>query len=381
MQEDREDLENKNVKLKYIKHMKKILLVFFVLLAIPALVLAQGEKKKALYFYSETCVHCKQVNEYFQKQGIYEKYDIQKIETSGPYNYEYLNDFFEAFGIPGEKRGVPAIFFENKVIIGGQPIIDSFEKEISQVEALEFPSPEAIKDSLQKDDRTVQSGNVSVAILVWAALVDAINPCAFAVLILLVATVASSKGKKESLYSGLLFSLSIFVSYFLMGLGIYKAIGFFNLPQIFSIVIGILAILIGLANLKDFFWYGKGFVMEVPFSWRPKMQAIIKRVTSPLGALGVGFVVSIFLLPCTSGPYLVILGLLAQKKEMARTISLLVLYNLIFILPMILITIGMYFGVRARRLEEWRQKNIRFLHLVGGAIMLFIGIYLVYVWI
>ena len=362
--------------------MKKILLVFFIFLAIPVLALAQGEKKKALYFYSETCVHCKQVNEYFQKEGIYEKYDIKKIETSGPYNYAYLNKFFEAFGIAEKERGIPAIFFEDKAIIGDKPIIESFVAEIGQAEASEFPDPEKISEFLQKNKKAGQpNGNISITILIWAALVDAINPCAFAVLILLVATVASSKGRRESLYSGLLFSLSIFVSYFLMGLGIYKAIGFFNLPQVFSIIIGVLAILIGLANLKDFFWYGKGFVMEVPFSWRPKMQAIIKRVTSPLGALGVGFVVSIFLLPCTSGPYLVILGLLAQKKEMARTISLLVLYNLIFILPMILITIGMYFGVRARRLEEWRQRNIRFLHLVGGAIMLFIGIYLVYVWI
>jgi len=187
--------------------------------------------------------------------------------------------------------------------------------------------------------------SVSLPVLFWAALVDAINPCAFAVLILLVATVISAKGKKEGLLSGLLFSLSVFISYFLMGLGIYKAIGAFNLPQIFSIVIGGLAVLIGLANLKDFFWYGKVFVMEVPFNWRPKMQAIIKRVTSPLGAMGAGFLVSLFLLPCTSGPYIVILGLLAQKEDLMRSITLLAIYNFIFILPMIVITVGMYFGI------------------------------------
>jgi glutaredoxin-related protein len=235
---DKEGLENKKIKLKYAKIMRRILLVFFIAIAIPILVLAQGEKKKALYFYSETCIHCKQVNEYFQKEGIYERYDIKKIETSGPYNYAYLNKFFESFGISEKERGIPAIFFEDKAIIGDQPIIDSFVEEIGRVEASEFPDPEKISDFLQKNKETEQSGgNISNAILIWAALVDAINPCAFDVLILLVATVASSKGRKESLYSGLLFSLSIFISYFLMGLGIYKAIGFFNLPQIFSIVI------------------------------------------------------------------------------------------------------------------------------------------------
>ena len=69
--------------------------------------------------------------------------------------------------------------------------------------------------------------------------------------------------------------------------------------------------------------------MEVPFSWRPKMKAIIGRVVSPLGALISGLLVSLFLLPCTSGPYVVILGLLAEKTDFVRTFTLLIFYNLI----------------------------------------------------
>ena len=339
-------------------------------------------KKKAVYFYSETCVHCEKVDRYFEEENVYELYDIEKIEASGPYNALYLNKFFDAFSVPADKRGFPAIFFQNKMILGDEPIINNFILEIEKVEAFESPTPEKVSEMLNVDENSSNSSaDVSLMVLIWAALVDAINPCAFAVLILLVATVISAKGRKGGLYSGLLFSLAIFISYFLMGLGLYKAIGFFNLPQIFSIVIGAIAIIIGLANLKDFFWYGKIFVMEVPFSWRPKMQSIIRNVTSPIGALGAGFLVSLFLLPCTSGPYIVILGLLAQKEDLMRTISLLFIYNLIFVLPMIVITIGMYFGIRARGLENWRQKNIRLLHLIAGTIMLFIGMYLIYTWI
>ncbi|MDO8240928.1 MAG: cytochrome c biogenesis CcdA family protein [Candidatus Moranbacteria bacterium] len=364
--------------------MKKLALVILILLSLPVFSFGQ-EKKKAVYFYSETCAHCKIVNDYFQANNIYDKYDIQKIEATGPYNIDYLNKFFDAFNVDAEKRGFPVIFFADKMIFGDQPIIKNFETEIGKIDASEFSTPENIKASLINKNDGIETekpvASVSLPVLFWAALVDAINPCAFAVLILLVATVISAKGKKEGLLSGLLFSLSVFISYFLMGLGIYKAIGAFNLPQIFSIVIGGLAVLIGLANLKDFFWYGKVFVMEVPFNWRPKMQAIIKRVTSPLGAMGAGFLVSLFLLPCTSGPYIVILGLLAQKEDLKRSISLLAIYNFIFILPMIIITIGMYFGIRAKRLENWRQQNIRLLHLIAGSIMLFIGAYLIYTWI
>lgn len=338
-------------------------------------------KKKAVYFYSETCVHCEKVNKYFEEKNVYALYDIEKVEASGPYNALYLNKFFDAFSVPAEKRGFPVIFFQDKMILGDEPIINNFIIEIEKADAFASPTPEKVSELLNVSKSEKNSlVDVSLMVLIWAALVDAINPCAFAVLILLVATVISAKGRRGGLYSGLLFSLAIFISYFLMGLGLYKAIGFFNLPKIFSIVIGVIAIIIGLANLKDFFWYGKIFVMEVPFSWRPKMQSIIRNVTSPLGALGAGFLVSLFLLPCTSGPYIVILGLLAQKEDLARTVSLLALYNLIFVLPMVIITIGMYFGIRARGLENWRQKNIRLLHLIAGAIMLFIGMYLIYTW-
>lgn len=371
--------------------MKKfIILLIFLILPIIASAQDSGEnqlaKKKAVYFYAESCVHCEQVNEYFQEQDIYDRYDIQKIEASGPYNLSYLNDFFDAFNVPAEKRGYPVVFFEDKMIFGDQPIINSFLKEIEQVGAMEFPTPDLIKKNLDIKNADIakdEAGNnsIPIPILILAALTDASNPCALAVLILLLATVMASKGKNQALLSGLLFSLAIFISYFLMGVGVYRAITAFSIPKYLSLAIGILSILIGLANLKDFFWYGKYFIMEVPMSWRPRMQAILKKVSNPIGAFGAGFVVSLFLVPCASGPYVVILGLLAQKVNTARTLPLLIIYNFIFVLPMLVITFAMYFGSRMGRIEKWRQNNLRLLHLIAGAIMLFIGGYLIYTWL
>lgn len=363
--------------------MKKIILLL-VLAVLPFAVSAQTLQKKAIYFYTETCPHCVRVSDYFQNNGIYDKYDIKKVEASDSQNFELLNQYFDAYGVKTESRGYPVIFFDTKMIIGDQPIIKNFASEIEGEDASVFPDPELIKKSLNEKGIEVvaqEPASVTIPVLLGAAFVDAINPCAFAVLILLVATIISAQGRKRALLSGLLFSLSVFISYFLMGFGLYKAIGAFNLPKLFSIVIGIIAIIIGLANLKDFFWYGKIFVMEVPMNWRPKLQALIKGVISPWGAFGVGFLVSLFLLPCTSGPYLVILGLLAKKTEITKAIFLLLLYNLVFILPMIIITLAIYLGVRAKKLEEFRQRNIKILHLIAGAIMLFIGAYLIYQWI
>lgn len=364
--------------------MKKLALIVLILLSLPLFSFGQ-EKKKAVYFYAETCAHCKIVNDYFQANNIYDKYDIQKIETSGPYNVDYLNKFFDVFNVPVEKRGFPVIFFADKMIPGDQPIVNSFEKEIDQVNASEFPTPESIAAIIKQENPVVEQkvpvGSVHLALLISAAFADALNPCALAVLILLLSTVVAAKGRNSALLSGLSFALAVFISYFMMGLGAYRAITAFSLPKYMSLGVGIFSILVALANLKDFFWYGKYFIMEVPMSWRPRMQMILRKVSNPIGAFGAGFLVSLFLVPCASGPYLGILGLLATKVDSAKTMALLFIYNFVFVLPMIIITLAMYFGSRMGKLEQWRQKNLKLLHLITGAVMLFVGVYLIYTWI
>lgn len=104
---------------------------------------------------------------------------------------------------------------------------------------------------------------------------------------------------------------------------------------------------------------------------------VVEIVSNPLSAFLIGFLVSLFLLPCTSGPYIVILGMLGHGETFSRAIWLLALYNLIFVLPMIIISIGMYFGMNVEKAEETRNKNLRLLHLIAGVIMVVMGIFLV----
>lgn len=110
-------------------------------------------------------------------------------------------------------------------------------------------------------------------------------------------------------------------------------------------------------------------------SWRPKLQSLIRGITSVPGAFAIGFVISLFLLPCTSGPYIVILGLLAKSTTHMYAVLLLVFYNLIFILPMIIITLAIYFGLTTTaKAEKLRQKKLKVLHLIAGIIILLLGI-------
>lgn len=368
--------------------MKKILFIFFALIMLSPLATFAQEKKTAIIFYADWCPHCQKVDAYFKQQGFFEKYDIQKLNFDEPANKELLGKIFTAKNEAGG-AGIPAVIIDDNLIVGDQPIIEGFavamesskgtaQDFIAKIEGDKVSNANVLKDVTAAGAMKSKT-SVPIWILLGAAFADAANPCALAVLILLLATVMTAKGKNHALLSGMMFSLAIFLSYLLMGLSVYKAIGIFGVSKYLSLGVGILAIIIALANFKDVFWYGKFFIMEVPLSWRPKMQEIIRKATSPWSAFGIGFLVSLFLVPCASGPYVVILGKLAEKTDITKTFTLLMLYNLVFVSPMIIITLGMYFfNAKMSKLEKIRKDNLRVLHAIAGVIMLAVGAYLIY---
>jgi len=270
-----------------------------------------------------------------------------------------------------ERIPIPIIFIDNKYFVG-------YNKEIStsiQQKIEECTNKECISPLNYKDNGKDNLKELTIPVVISAALVDAINPCAFAVLILLITTILATGNRKKALLAGIVFTAAIYISYFMIGIGLYSAISAAGISNIFYIIVASLAIILGLFNLKDYLWYGKWFITEVPRKWRPRMKLIIKKVTSIPGAFITGFLVSLFLLPCTSGPYIVILGLLSKVATRNFAIFLLSLYNFVFILPMLLITLGIYFGfTTTEKAELWRTKKLKTLHLIAGIILLLLGI-------
>jgi len=230
--------------------------------------------------------------------------------------------------------------------------------------------------------------NVTLAKIVSLALVDAVNPCAFAVLLLLLtAILAYNPGNKRSvLLAGLMFITAIFAMYFIYGLIFIK---FFQLIQALNLVkiwlykgLAVIAIIFGILNIRDSIKYKPGGIgTEMPLLLRPRMQALIARVTSPRGAFITGLFVTLFLLPCTIGPYVIAAGILSVFDMMAN-IPVLLLYNLIFVVPMLVIVGIVYLGLRGvNDVEEWKNRHITKLHLVAGILMLLVGIALLLGWV
>lgn len=220
------------------------------------------------------------------------------------------------------------------------------------------------------------------------AVVDAINPCALAVLILMLFAIItySPEKRKNVLLAGLAFSLSVFIMYLFYGLVIIR---FLQLVQALTNIrlwlykiLGLGAIILGILNLKDFFHYKPGgFLTEMPLSLRPKMQNFLFKVTRPRGAFIVGAFVTLFLLPCTIGPYVITGGILSSL-QLIKTIPWLLFYNLIFIMPMIVITLICYGGFTSvEKVSGWKDKNIKYLHLITGLIIFALGLAMFFNWI
>jgi len=217
-------------------------------------------------------------------------------------------------------------------------------------------------------------------VLVPAAIWDSINPCAFAIMFILLWSILNKQwDKKHVVYAWILFILAIFISYTWMWLWLYHALATSSNTFYLKLIVWIIWVLIWLANLKDYFWYWKWFKMEVPESWRPKMQKMIKAIVSPWWAFWVWFIISLFLLPCSSGPYITVLWYLASESSKITTwwYIYILIYNIIFIIPMIVITIIIASGYKnISELKEYKEMNVEKLHLITWVIMLLLWLYI-----
>ncbi len=218
--------------------------------------------------------------------------------------------------------------------------------------------------------------------IITTAFADAINPCALAVMtMVLISILLTNEQKKHKvLIGGLAFISAVFIGYFFYGLIIIQLFkSFLNFSStIYPYLkkgIAILAILLGIFNIKDFIRYKPGgLATEMPLKLRPRVKQLIKKITSPKGAFIIGIFVTLFLLPCTMGP-LIIASEKLSALSFIKTIPWLFLYNLIFIIPMLAITIIVYKGISTTEsIHGWKEKNIKYIHLITGLLLVSLGI-------
>ena len=408
--------------------MRWALLMLFPVMGLPCIT----------YFHGIGCPHCAQVDPFMfslpDKNIVLVEYEVYTVSENGSALISAAQEFSVSPGVPlalgrraylgdrevkgaepGEKclffGGKPRVWFRDRVAMCQEP-----EKALEVVTSPDFPdniegwektggreimgkrfehgargegcevywNGREIEGSGGKPgpgEEKKKEKSVSLAAVVSLALADSVNPCALAVLtiLLLAVTTTHPENKRKVLLSGLSFTLSVYGVYFLYGLVIIR---FFQVIQALAGVrlllyrgLGVAAVLLGLLQIKDFVRYKPGGLMtEMPLSWRPRAKKLLSSATSPKGAAAVGVFVSVFLLPCTIGPYVITGGILSPL-DLLETVPYLLLYNAIFVAPMLAITLLIYLGVsRIEDVQGWRERNIRYLHLVAGILLVGLGV-------
>lgn len=217
--------------------------------------------------------------------------------------------------------------------------------------------------------------NYKLATVVTTALVDSINPCAIGVLILLITALMKIHEPKRMLMAGTIYISVVYITYFLAGLGLLYFIQKMQIADTVGMIVATIIILAGLVEIKDFWWYGVGFSLSIPPRYLDTIKKYANKGTIP-AMIVLGFFVAAVELPCTGGPYLAIMALLAKEFQWVAVYYLLI-YNFIFVLPLIII-LGMgYWGVRMSEVKKWKMSYRRHMRLATGIVMVLLGLLLI----
>lgn len=215
----------------------------------------------------------------------------------------------------------------------------------------------------------------TLGLVITSALIDSINPCAIGVLILMVSVVlGTGKSTGRLLLLGGSYIFAIFTTYLVAGLGL---VYFFSevpivVAEYLSIAVAMLVIAAGVLEIKDYFWYGKGPSLHIPAQFASKIQKMSGGATTVASVMLLGAFVAAVELPCTGAPYLAIITILRIDFNFTA-LMLMVLYNLLFVAPLIVILIMVAGGTKVSSVQSWKEEKKGTMRLMVGVLLAALG--------
>lgn len=215
----------------------------------------------------------------------------------------------------------------------------------------------------------------TIGLVLGSAAIDSINPCAIGVLILMVSVIlGNGHSRKRLLLLGGAYILAIFTTYLLAGLGLMYF--FTTIPiviaEYISLAVGMLVIIGGILEIKDYFWYGKGPSLQIPKYFANKIHEYSSSKTTIWGVMFLGAFVAAVELPCTGAPYLAIITILRINFNLAA-LGLMVLYNIIFVMPLIVILLMVAGGAKISKVAKWKEDSKGTMRLFMGLLLVSLG--------
>jgi thiol-disulfide isomerase/thioredoxin len=346
------------------------------------------------YFYQTGCPKCDRANallKYMAKK--YPPLKITEIDLNTPDGKRLNETLSNRVNLPAEKRLIaPSIF------VGNDPLLPDEITE-SRVEALirkygettplsssQTVSPAGGLSPSQEESKKAEESIIQrfksfgVLAILLAGLMEGMNPCALATLVFFISYLTMvGRKRREIFWGGLVFSGTGFVTHLLIGIGILGFIQHLSFLPLFSQIVYFItflfALLLGILSLYDYIQLKKGqpskMRLQVPNFVKKKIHQMI-RVRSDvleankesasirflLSAVVIGFIVTLFQSTCTSQVYLpTILFVTNIPSLRGSAVLYLILYNLIYILPLLVIFGIVYWGVTSVQLSFFLQKR------------------------
>lgn len=218
-----------------------------------------------------------------------------------------------------------------------------------------------------------KAGSSIFPIIGAAAVIDSVNFCAFSVLLLTIAFLFNAGQVRLSIYKiGSAFIAGIFVVYVLIGLGILRVLYLFNTPDFIAKFGAVILIFVGVLKLLSDIFPSFPIRFKLPQSSHRKIAEFIDKASVPASFLLGGFV-GLSEFPCTGGPYLMILGLLRNQGTYLRGFSYLILYNLIFVIPLIVVLILAGNKTMLDKIQSWKKIGLSKTRVISGVAMIMLG--------
>jgi cytochrome c biogenesis protein CcdA len=226
-------------------------------------------------------------------------------------------------------------------------------------------------------DYLTTSAHGFLPVIMVSALIDSINPCAISVLFLTVTFLFSlGKNRRFVLLSGGVYILAIAIVYTLIGLGALQALSFFAVPNMMAKIGASILLLYSVIGLINEFFPNFPIKLKIPESTHATIAKVIEKGSIPAFFI-LGGLVALFEFPCTGGPYLFVLTLLHDYATFWKGFWYLIMYNFVFVLPLILILVFATNKImiekidRLRRLETKKARVVLLLILVAFGILIF----------
>lgn len=245
-----------------------------------------------------------------------------------------------------------------------------------QTYPIDTPFESALADSLESEGPLpVGLANLGQLLpaVVATGLLDSVNPCAFAVILLLLAFLFTIRqSRRRILQLGLVYIGMIFLVYFAIGLGLLRAVRFSEDPHFVARAGSWILIGLGSINLLEYFFPRFPIKLHMPAAAGAKTNELLKQATVP-ATIGVGLLVGLCTFPCSGGVYVSIITLLNAKTTLNWGIAYLGLYNVLFVLPLLVILLAAGNRVVAKRWARWERESSRTIRLWYGLAMVGLG--------